>query len=122
MQVAIETVISDRQVDISQGSSQRQISIEISALAEPQDRQLPLNLCLILDHSGSMKGMPLTTVQQAAKALIKGLKPEDRLSIIAFDHEAKVIVPCQQVTDTTDIFAQIDKLQAAGGTDRKSVV
>ena len=56
MQVAIETVISDPQVDISQGSSQRQISIEISALAEPEDRQLPLNLCLILDHSGSMKG------------------------------------------------------------------
>ena len=63
-----------------------------------------------------MKGTPLTTVQQAAKALIKGLKPEDRLSIIAFDHEAKVIVPCQQVTDPTDIFAQIDQLQAAGGT------
>jgi Ca-activated chloride channel homolog len=116
MQVAIETVISDPQVDISQGSSQRQISIEISALAEPQDRQLPLNLCLILDHSGSMKGTPLNTVKQAAKELIKGLKPEDRLSIVAFDHEAKVIVPCQQVGDTNEIFAQIDQLQAAGGT------
>ncbi len=116
MQVAIETMISDPQVDISQGSSQRQISIEISAVAEPQDRQLPLNLCLILDHSGSMKGTPLNTVKQAAKELIKGLKPEDRLSIVAFDHEAKVIVPCQQVGDTNEIFAQIDQLQAAGGT------
>jgi Ca-activated chloride channel homolog len=116
MQVEIETVISDPQVDISQGSSQRQISIEISAVAEPEDRQLPLNLCLILDHSGSMKGTPLNTVKQAAKELINGLKPEDRLSIVAFDHEAKVIVPCQQVTDPTDIFAQIDRLQAAGGT------
>jgi Ca-activated chloride channel homolog len=116
MQVALETVISDPQVDISQGNSQRQISIEVSALAAPEDRQLPLNLCLILDHSGSMKGTPLTTVKQAAKELITGLKPEDRLSIVAFDHEAKIIVPCQQVTDPTDIFAQIDKLQAAGGT------
>ncbi len=116
MQVAIETMISDPQVDISQGISQRQISIEISVVAEPQDRKLPLNLCLILDHSGSMKGTPLSTVKQAAKELIKGLKPEDRLSIVAFDHEAKVIVPCQQVTDTTEIFAAIDQLQAAGGT------
>ena len=116
MQVALETVISDPQVDISQGSTQRQLSIEVSALAEPEDRQLPLNLCLILDHSGSMKGTPLSTVKQAARELINGLKPEDRLSIVAFDHQAEVIVPCQQVTDPTDIFARIDKLQAAGGT------
>jgi Ca-activated chloride channel homolog len=116
MQVALETVISDPQVDISQGNSQRQLSIEVSALAEPEDRQLPLNLCLILDHSGSMKGTPLNTVKQAAKELIKGLKPEDRLSIVAFDHQAEVIVSCQKVTDPTDIFARIDLLQAAGGT------
>jgi Ca-activated chloride channel homolog len=116
MQVALETVVSDPQVDISQGSNQRQLSIEVSALAEPKDRKLPLNLCLILDHSGSMKGTPLSTVKEAAKELIKGLKPEDRLSVIAFDHEAEVIVPCQQVTDTSGIFDRIDKLKAAGGT------
>jgi Ca-activated chloride channel homolog len=116
MQVALETIISDPQIDISQGNNQRQLSIEVSALAEPEDRQLPLNLCLILDHSGSMKGTPLSTVKQAARELINGLKPEDRLSVVAFDHQAEVIVPCQQVTDPTEIFEQIDKLQAAGGT------
>jgi Ca-activated chloride channel homolog len=116
MQVALEPVLSDPQVDISQGNNQRQLSISVSAVAEPEDRQLPLNLCLILDHSGSMKGTPLTTVKQAAKELIKSLKPEDRLSVIAFDHQAEVIVACQQVTDPSDIFDKIDKLQAAGGT------
>jgi Ca-activated chloride channel homolog len=116
MQVALETVISDPQIEIGQGNNQRQLSIEVSALAAPEDRQLPLNLCLILDHSGSMKGTPLSTVKEAARKLIEGLKPEDRLSVIAFDHQAEVIVPCQQVTDPTDIFARIDKLQAAGGT------
>ncbi len=116
MQVALEPVISDPQVDISQGNNQRQLSIAVSAIAEPEDRQLPLNLCLILDHSGSMRGTPLDTVKQAAKELVKGLKPEDRLSIVAFDHQAKVIVACQQVTDPTDICDRIDKLQAAGGT------
>jgi Ca-activated chloride channel homolog len=116
MQVALETVISDPQIEIGQGNNQRQLSIEVSALAEPEDRQLPLNLCLILDHSGSMKGTPLSTVKEAARKLIEGLKSEDRLSVVAFDHQAEVIVPCQQVTDPTDIFARIDKLQAAGGT------
>ena len=69
MQVALETIISDPQINISQGNSQRQLSIEVSALAEPEDRQLPLNLCLILDHSGSMKGTPLSTVKQACAGI-----------------------------------------------------
>lgn len=116
MQVALEHVISDPQIDLGQGNSQRQLSIEVSALAEPEDRKLPLNLCLILDHSGSMKGTPLNTVKEAAKELIKSLQPEDRLSVVAFDHQAEIIVPCQQVTDTAAIFAKIDKLNAAGGT------
>ncbi len=116
MQVALEHVISDPQIDLGQGNSQRQLSIEVSALAEPEDRKLPLNLCLILDHSGSMKGAPLNTVKDAAKELIKSLQPEDRLSVVAFDHQAEIIVPCQQVTDTAAIFDRIDKLNAAGGT------
>jgi len=116
MQVAFEPVISDSQIDISQGNNQRQLSIAVSALAEPEDRQLPLNLCLILDHSGSMKGTPINTVKQAARELIKSLKPEDRLSVVAFNHQAKVIVPCQQVTDPSDILDRIDKLPAFGGT------
>jgi Ca-activated chloride channel homolog len=116
MQVVLEPVISDPQVDTSQGNNQRQISISVSALAAPTDRQLPLNLCLILDHSGSMKGTPLNTVKEAAKELIKNLKPEDRLSVIAFDHQAEAIVTCQAVNDPSDIFDKIDKLQAAGGT------
>lgn len=116
MQVALEPVISDPQVDVGQGNNQRQLSIAVSAVAEPEDRQLPLNLCLILDHSGSMKGTPLNTVKQAARELISNLKPEDRLSIVAFDHQAEIIVASQQVTDSAAIFAKIDQLQAAGGT------
>jgi Ca-activated chloride channel homolog len=116
MQVALEPVISDSQIDISQGNNQRQLSIAVSALAEPEDRQLPLNLCLILDHSGSMKGTPIDTVKQAARELIKSLKPDDRLSVVAFNHQAKVIVPCQQVKDPSDILDKIDKLPAFGGT------
>ena len=95
MQVALEPVISDPLVDVGQGNNQRQLSIAVSAIAEPEDRKLPLNLCLILDHSGSMKGTPLNTVKQAAKELIKSLKPDDRLSVVAFDHQAEVIIANQ---------------------------
>jgi Ca-activated chloride channel family protein len=116
MQVSLEPVLSDPQLDLSTDARQRQISIAISAVPAPVDSQLPLNLCLILDHSGSMKGTPLQTVKQAAADLIRGLKPGDRVSVVAFDHEAKVIVPCQPIDDPEAIIAEIDKLTAGGGT------
>jgi Ca-activated chloride channel homolog len=116
MQVALESILSDAQLDLSQSDRQRQISIAISAVPGVEDTKLPLNLCLILDHSGSMKGNPLETVKQAAQQLIRSLSPTDRISVVAFDHQAKIIIPNQPCTDPTAIIAEIDRLKAGGGT------
>jgi Ca-activated chloride channel homolog len=116
MQVAIEPILSDAQLDLSQTDRQRQLSIAVSAFATPEDVQLPLNLCLILDQSGSMKGAPLETVKKAAQQLIRKLKIGDRIAVIAFDHQAKVVVPNQEITDPEPLIAEISKLTASGGT------
>lgn len=116
MRVNLRPALSDSHVDASQNNSQRQLSLAISALQEEGGRTLPLNLCLVLDHSGSMGGRPLDTVKQAAIDLIKDLGPEDRVSVVAFDHRAKVIVPNQGVEDLNTIIRQIEALTAAGGT------
>jgi Ca-activated chloride channel family protein len=116
MKVNLQPVLNDRHVDAHQTSSQRQLSLSISALADRQDRTLPVNLCLVLDHSGSMGGRPLETVKQAAISLVESLTSRDRLSIVAFDHRAKIIVPNQKVTDISAIKNQIQKLEPAGGT------
>lgn len=116
MKVNLQPVLNDANVDALQSSSQRQLAISISAGAEPQDRSVPLNLCLILDHSGSMNGRPLEIVKQAAIRLVDRLKPGDRLSVVAFDHRAKVLVPNQQIKDPEQIKKQISRLAADGGT------
>ncbi|MBD2499304.1 vWA domain-containing protein [Anabaena azotica] len=116
MKVNLQPVLNDANVDALQPSSQRQLAISISAGAEPQDRSVPLNLCLILDHSGSMNGRPLETVKQAAMRLVDRLKPGDRLSVVAFDHRAKVLVPNQPIKDPEQIKKQISRLAADGGT------
>jgi Ca-activated chloride channel homolog len=92
------------------------LAVSISAIAEIQDRNIPLNLCLILDHSGSMHGLPLETVKQAAIGLVDKLKPGDRLSVVAFDHRATVLVPNQTITNPGQIKKQINSLTADGGT------
>ncbi|QIR37783.1 VWA domain-containing protein [Tolypothrix sp. PCC 7910] len=116
MKVNLQPTLNDSNLDANQTNSQRQLAISISAIAEVVDRNVPLNLCLILDHSGSMNGRPLETVKQAANRLVDRLKPGDRLTIVVFDHRAKVLIPNQVIEDPEYIKRQINRLTADGGT------
>jgi Ca-activated chloride channel family protein len=116
MKVGLQAALSDASLDVNQPSSQRQLAISISAIAEPTSRTAPLNLCLILDHSGSMNGRPLETVKQAAHRIIDSLSPGDRISIVIFDHKAKVLVPNQVIENSAGIKVELNKLKASGGT------
>ncbi|MBD2485487.1 VWA domain-containing protein [Planktothrix sp. FACHB-1365] len=116
MKVSLQAILSDPNFDVSQATSQRQLAISISAFPSQTDADVPLNLCLILDHSGSMSGKPLETVKQAAIELVDRLKPGDRISIIAFDHRAKVLIPNQDIKDLDNIKRKIQALKTSGGT------
>lgn len=116
MKVGLEAALSDLNLDAGQAVSQRQLAVSLSALPEANDRTAPLNLCLILDHSGSMNGRPLETVKQAAHCIVDSLSPGDRLSIVVFDHKAKVLVPNQVIENPAGVKVEINKLRASGGT------
>jgi Ca-activated chloride channel homolog len=117
MKVKLLSVLNDSNVDLAQGNSQRQLGISISAIPGEYDSNLPLNLCLILDKSGSMHGKPMKTVIQAVEGLLDQLKPGDRISVVAFAGSAEVIVPNQVVENIGNIKSQIkNKLNASGGT------
>ncbi|WP_026733428.1 vWA domain-containing protein [Fischerella sp. PCC 9605] len=116
MKVSLLPRLNDGNLDANQMSSQRQLAISLAAIAEFSDRDVPLNLCLILDHSGSMSGRPLEIVKKAAHQIVDGLKEGDRLSVVVFDHRAKVLVPNQTIEDRERIKQQINRLAADGGT------
>lgn len=116
MKVSLLPVLNDPNLDAAAPSTQRQLAVSVSATASAIDESVPLNLCLILDHSGSMGGRPLETVKQAAGRLLDRLKPGDRFCAVAFDHKAKVLVPNQVVGDPASIKRQIEQLRPAGGT------
>ncbi|MBN3876003.1 MULTISPECIES: vWA domain-containing protein [unclassified Nostoc] len=117
MKVKLLSALNDNNVDVAQTSSQRQLAMTIFAIAGESDQNLPLNLCLILDKSGSMHGQPIKTVIQAVEGVIDRLKVGDRISVVAFSGTAEVIIPNQAIEDPESIKSQIkSKLTASGGT------
>ncbi len=116
MKVDLQTSFSDSSLDVKATSSQRQLALALAALPEVSGKPAPLNLCLVLDHSGSMRGKPLETVKQAAQMLLEQLSPGDRISLVVFDHEAAVLVPNQVIDNRQEISNQIAQLQEKGGT------
>ncbi|MGF1589768.1 MAG: VWA domain-containing protein [Pleurocapsa sp.] len=116
MRVGLQFYLSDTNVDAQINSSQRQLSLAISAVPDDQARELPLNLCLILDRSGSMMEQPLEMVKQAAVSIIEKLKPGDRISVVTFNHRASVIIPSQTVSNIELIKQKIRLIVAEGGT------
>lgn len=115
MRVGLQAALNDTNLDIHQASSQRQLALSVSAIAEANGRTAPLNLCLILDHSGSMNGRPLETVKRAAHQIVDRLAPGDRLSVVGFDHKARVLVS-SQIEAPVELKLEINKLRASGGT------
>jgi Ca-activated chloride channel homolog len=117
MKVALQANLSDPHLDAKHNNNQRQLAISLSAMAREQDRGLPLNLCLLIDRSGSMAGDALETVKGAAIKIVEKLQSGDRISVVAFDHRSNVIVPNQLVENFDRIKNSIQKLTADGGTD-----
>ena len=89
-------------------------------------KPLPLNLAIVLDVSGSMyeedgTGVSrLRRIQEAAVSALKRLQPHDNLAIIAFAHNAQVVLPPTPLSEKAaieDVINRVDMFEVdPGGT------
>ena len=81
-----------------------------------------LNLALAIDRSSSMGGRPLAEAKSCAVRVVRGLRPGDRVAIVAYDNEVIVPVPSVIVTEEgkAAIIAAIDSFRERGNTDLHS--
>lgn len=77
----------------------------------------PLDIALVIDRSGSMSGQPLETAKECAVRIVKGLRPDDRISIVTFDDEINIVHALTAVGDAKDIEARIRSIQSGGSTN-----
>ncbi|MEJ2735890.1 MAG: VWA domain-containing protein [Anaerolineae bacterium] len=78
--------------------------------------QMPLNLSLVLDKSGSMQGKKIQNLRQAAKLVVERLGSQDTISIVAFSDRKYLIAESQPVTNKDELKKRIDRIRDGGGT------
>jgi len=77
----------------------------------------PLNICLVLDCSTSMKGEKLETVKGTASQIIHKLNPQDIFSVVTFNDRAEVIIPATRQGNALKMENRIQQMYTAGGTE-----
>lgn len=103
---------------MANGPAREQFLLEIEAPGGPalpgvasSGPRAPLNLCLVLDRSGSMEGPPIEYAKQACNQLVDLLSPNDVLSIVVFDEIVEVLMAPQRCTDKQAIKNGIAQIQ-----------
>jgi len=93
-----------------------QIGIATNGLEDLQDMP-PLNLCLVVDNSGSMSGEKIQKVKEGLLELIKKLRTKDVVSLVVFNSDATVILQATNANKIQNLEFKINQIEAGGGTN-----
>ncbi len=116
-------IVSGREATMANGPAREQFLLELTGaggipavgVGMGGSTRTPLNLCLVIDRSGSMEGPPLDYVKQACSYVVDLLTSNDILSIVTFEETVEVLMPPQRVTAKQPIKDGIQRL-APGNT------
>jgi Mg-chelatase subunit ChlD len=77
----------------------------------------PLNIVLVVDESGSMSGSKIQYLKQALHAFVERFRKTDKITIVGFEQEARVILESVEKTKIHEITRAIDCIHAQGSTN-----
>jgi len=115
-EVALQATLAYPNAQATNVQQMNYVLIEAKPTGVVAQVQMPLNVALVLDHSGSMAGEPLRNLKEAVKLILDKMQPHDIVSIVLFEEQAKVLAPSQPATNTASLKAIVDGIQEAGGT------
>ena len=100
------------------GQTQRfYLRINLEGLPLPRSHsRAPVNVAIVIDRSGSMRGEKLARAKQAAIMAINLMGSDDIVSVVSYSDRVKVVVPATRLASKAEIVDQIEQLDASGMT------
>ncbi len=91
------------------------VEIKDFELVDTSQEETDPQVCLVVDHSGSMAGYNLEQAQKAVTSFIQTAGASMNTGLVQFDDSAQILCP---VTESTGIVQRsVDAMEAAGGTN-----
>src|SRR5581483_5830397 len=111
-------VIAGRQHALANSPSREQFLIECHGAGGGfSGTRTPLNICLVIDRSGSMEGDPLNYVKTACGYVVDLLSPDDLLSIVTFEETVEVLMPPRRVVNKDLVKQHINRIVPGNTTN-----
>jgi len=111
----------DRRIAWAEGGSVRYAVADLAAVGAPvtQTETPALNLALVVDISGSMSGDKIAAARDTAAAVTQALTARDRLTLVAFDNTAELLLDARSMDEAGRVAATaaIRRLEPRGGTN-----
>ncbi|MBA3821074.1 MAG: VWA domain-containing protein [Deltaproteobacteria bacterium] len=101
------------------GTYQAALQLSVNTNVDPsQYTRLPMNLVVVVDHSGSMsQDARLEKVKTGLHTLIDQVGANDRVAIVSFDDVVTIDAPFTDVIDRARLHTVVTALRPRGGTN-----
>ena len=111
------TIETDRAVLPAGAPENTVLKITLTAPeAPPETARTPVNLCIVLDRSGSMSGGKIEHAREAAIEAIRRLHPDDIVSLVTYDSQIETVIPAQHPRHVEWMEEQIRRITPRGMT------
>ncbi|MDP0500838.1 MAG: VWA domain-containing protein [Verrucomicrobiota bacterium JB022] len=99
----------------SQERGVMQVKLVPTAVEREAERP-PVNLCIVLDRSGSMAGNKFNDAKQATIEALQRLDRNDQFSLITYHTRAETVIAAGPIKNRREIEAKIKELYPSGNT------